>query len=75
MKVMWISFTFALSRAPNSFAVQLLNTATNLVATGLFGQLLFEEKVALSWWIGACLMLIGSLIIISEQEEDKKKTE
>ncbi|KAI8924739.1 hypothetical protein BC831DRAFT_463779, partial [Entophlyctis helioformis] len=76
---MWKSFTRALSLAPASIHVTILNSAANMVVTGLSGLMLFGEPVKMQWWLGASLVVAGSILMGQEdsanEEANKKKTD
>lgn len=74
---MWALFTRALSLSPSAVHVNIINTAANFVITAILGALIFGERLPLLWWVGASLLITGSVIIGRREEktEDKPKTE
>ena len=77
--LMWGLYTRALSLSPSTIQVNIINTAANFVITALLGMAVFGEKLPTQWWIGAGLLVSGSVIIGRreeqhlELEEDSKK--
>ncbi|GAA5816247.1 hypothetical protein MFLAVUS_009773 [Mucor flavus] len=51
--IMWTTFTKALNAAPSSVQVSIVNGAVNFSASAILGYLVFNEPLALRWWIGA----------------------
>jgi len=74
---MWALFTRALSLSPSAVKVNVINTAANFIITALLGALIFGESLPLIWWIGATLLIAGSVIIGMREEmtEGKPKKE
>jgi uncharacterized membrane protein len=68
--LMFRNYTLAL-QVDSTIKVVTINTASNILATGLFGWILFNEVITLKWLIGSSLISIGS-IILNRQDEDKK---
>lgn len=60
---MWILFTRALTAATSSTRVSILNTAANFITTAILGMVVFGEKLPLLWWLGASLLISGSVVI------------
>lgn len=60
---MWILFTRALTAGSSTTRVSILNTSANFVVTALLGMLVFAEALPLLWWVGAALLVAGSVII------------
>ncbi|KAL2914939.1 hypothetical protein HK105_205482 [Polyrhizophydium stewartii] len=60
---MWKTFTSALSRADASIHVTVINSAANMIVTGLCGLAVFGEPVRLQWWVGATLVVVGSILM------------
>ncbi|CAO3639450.1 unnamed protein product [Mucor fragilis] len=76
--VMWTTFTKALNAATSSVQVSIVNGAVNFSASAILGYLVFDEPLALRWWIGASFILAGTILLSQsqrrlEEEEDKKK--
>lgn len=72
---MWALFTRALSLSPSAVKVNVINTAANFIITALLGALIFEESLPLLWWVGATLLISGSVVIGTREgiEERPKK--
>jgi uncharacterized membrane protein len=70
--VMWILFTKALRNSTNSVSPMLINTATNFIATAVFGWLLFDEQLSVQWCIGAALMVAGNYLVSTSSASDKQ---
>ncbi|SAM05862.1 hypothetical protein [Absidia glauca] len=73
--LMWTLFTKALHDAPSSIQVTIVNGAMNLATSAILGFLVFQEPLALRWWIGASFMLAGTIMVSQSQKrlENKKK--
>ncbi len=74
---MWALYTRALARAPSAIQANVLNTAANFVLAALAGMLLFGERLESLWWIGASLLIAGTVIIGKRspvEANDQQKT-
>ncbi|KAI8816299.1 uncharacterized protein EV422DRAFT_546200 [Fimicolochytrium jonesii] len=60
---MWTVFTRALARAPSSAHVTVINNAMQAVCAGMFGWLIFGERVRAGWWIGIGCIVAGSVLV------------
>jgi uncharacterized membrane protein len=60
--LMWFFFTKALADL-KSVQVMSINTLANILFTGLFGAILFNEPVGLKWLAGVSLVFLGVLLI------------
>jgi drug/metabolite transporter (DMT)-like permease len=60
--------------APSSIQASIVNTSTNFIITALLGLVVFGEKLPMMWWVGAGLLISGS-VIIGRREEPKAGTE
>ncbi|ORZ01070.1 hypothetical protein BCR43DRAFT_486321 [Syncephalastrum racemosum] len=67
--LMWTLFTKALNAAPSSVQTTTVNGAVNLTVSALLGYLIFEEPLALGWWIGASFILSGTLLLSRAQKQ------
>ncbi len=74
---MWALFTRALSLSTSAVKVNVINTAANFIITALLGVLIFGESLPLLWWVGATLLITGSVIIGTREgiTEEKSKGE
>lgn len=73
---MWKSFTSALSNSTSSFQVTVVNSSVNTIVTGVLGSVLFNEVLGVDWAAGSFLILVGSLLMNSDQEDkDVNKVE
>ncbi|KAK5165265.1 uncharacterized protein LTR77_009363 [Saxophila tyrrhenica] len=61
--IMWTLFTRALTLANSTVRVSVLNTSANFVLTALLGAAVFGETLPGLWWVGAALLVAGSVII------------
>ena len=61
--VMWVLFTKALAAATSSTRVSVLNVSANFFVTAILGMLIFSEGLPLGWWLGASLLVAGSVVI------------
>ncbi|OAD66470.1 hypothetical protein PHYBLDRAFT_119253, partial [Phycomyces blakesleeanus NRRL 1555(-)] len=74
--LMWTLFTKSLNTAPSSVQVTIVNGAVNFSASAILGFLIFEEPLALRWWVGAGFILAGTIILSQSQKklENKKSS-
>ncbi|KAI5813335.1 hypothetical protein BZA77DRAFT_121894 [Pyronema omphalodes] len=72
--IMWTLFTAALSRGNSATTVSVINTTSNFLAAAMFGWYFFGEALPGSWWIGAGMLIAGS-VVISRKDVMKKKEE
>ncbi|KAF9917768.1 hypothetical protein BX616_011359 [Lobosporangium transversale] len=72
--VMWTLFTKALNRSKSSATVTVINSAANFCLTAVLGYALFSEPLTLQWWFGACLIVLGS-VLVSSSEASKQKAD
>ncbi|KAJ5457000.1 Pyridoxamine 5'-phosphate oxidase [Penicillium desertorum] len=61
--IMWALFTRALTAGPSTVKVSITNTASNFLATALFGMVVFQEAVGRLWWLGAAMMGAGCILV------------
>ncbi|CAO3611449.1 unnamed protein product [Mucor hiemalis] len=77
--IMWTTFTKALNAAPSSVQVSIVNGAVNFSTSAILGYVVFNEPLALRWWIGASFILAGTILLSQSQkrleEEEKQKKE
>merc|ERR1711962_313804 len=57
--LMWTIFSKALALSKSTVEVTLTNTASNFIASALFGKIFFNESFALTWFVGMGLILLG----------------
>ena len=50
-------------RHTSSLAATTASMATNIVATGLLGQLLFGERTSSRWWVGVICIWCGAWLL------------
>lgn len=67
---MWGLFTRALTLASSTVRVSIINTSANFIVTAVLSFLIFNESLPGLWWLGAALLVAGSVII--GKETDKK---
>merc|ERR1711915_738215 len=62
---------FARGIAGSNSAVEatLLNTATNLVLTGILGTVFFLESLDIFWWLGSGFIVLGGALVILEDKQ------
>jgi hypothetical protein len=65
---MWTLFTTALARGNSTTQVSILNTSSNFVITALLGLAVFSESLPPLWWLGASLLVAGSVIVGRKDE-------
>lgn len=61
--VMWGLFTRALALSPSAIRVNVINTASNFLITAFMGYLIFQEHLPPLWFLGAGMLVAGSVII------------
>ncbi|KAK3714927.1 hypothetical protein LTR37_007417 [Vermiconidia calcicola] len=66
--VMWGLFTRALTLASSTVRVSVINTSANFMLTAVLGALIFGEELPGLWWLGAGLLVAGSVIIGMREE-------
>ncbi|KAI9667647.1 MAG: hypothetical protein M1821_000464 [Bathelium mastoideum] len=66
--IMWTLFTRALTLATSTTRVAVLNTAANFLLTALLSLLVFAESLPPLWFLGAGLLVAGSVIIGARDE-------
>lgn len=65
---MWALYTRALSVSPSAVKVNIVNTASNFIVTAVLGALVFGERLPPLWWVGAGLLVAGSVVIGRREE-------
>jgi drug/metabolite transporter (DMT)-like permease len=71
---MWGLYTQALANAPSAIQANIVNTAVNFVVAALLGLAIFGESLPPLWWVGASLLVAGT-VLIGRRSEDKKAKE
>ncbi|KAJ8659761.1 hypothetical protein O0I10_004354 [Lichtheimia ornata] len=71
--LMWTLFTKALNAAPSSVQTTTVNGAVNFSVSALLGYLIFDEPLALGWWIGASMILSGTILL--SRSDNKVKSD
>ncbi|KJX95632.1 hypothetical protein TI39_contig4100g00002 [Zymoseptoria brevis] len=66
--VMWGLFTRALTLATSTVRVSVINTSANFMLTAVLGTMIFREELPGLWWLGAALLVTGSVIIGRREE-------
>jgi uncharacterized membrane protein len=66
---MWALFTRALTAGPSTTKVSITNTSANFLVTALLGMIVFREKVAGLWWLGAGMMGGGCILVGMREQE------
>ncbi|KAF7193314.1 Transmembrane protein [Pseudocercospora fuligena] len=69
--VMWGLFTRALTLASSTVRVSVINTSANFMLTAVLGAIIFSEALPGLWWLGAAMLVAGS-VIIGRREEGKE---
>jgi drug/metabolite transporter (DMT)-like permease len=70
--VMWGLFTRALTLSSSTVRVSIINTSANFIVTAVLGALVFSEKLPGQWWLGAAMLVAGSVIIGMRDDTEKK---
>ncbi|KAF2659175.1 hypothetical protein K491DRAFT_560068, partial [Lophiostoma macrostomum CBS 122681] len=73
--IMWGLFTRALTLASSTVRVSVINTSANFMVTAVLGALIFSEALPGLWWLGAALLVAGSVIIGRREEGNKAGVE
>lgn len=68
--IMWGLFTRALTLASSTVRVSVMNTSANFMVTAVLGLVIFSESLPALWWLGAAMLVAGS-VIIGRREEGK----
>jgi hypothetical protein len=71
---MWGLFTRALTLASSTVRVSVINTSANFMITAILGLAIFSESLPGLWWLGAALLVAGSVIIGTREEGVKNET-
>jgi hypothetical protein len=69
---MWGLFTRALTLASSTVRVSIINTSANFMVTAVLGALIFHEKLPGQWWLGAAMLVAGSVIIGMREDAETK---
>ncbi|KAL6710394.1 hypothetical protein ACN47E_009340 [Coniothyrium glycines] len=70
--IMWGLFTRALTLASSTVRVSIINTSANFIVTAVLSFLIFSESLPGLWWLGAALLVAGSVIIGMREESETK---
>ncbi|KAF1927906.1 uncharacterized protein M421DRAFT_421105 [Didymella exigua CBS 183.55] len=71
--VMWGLFTRALTLASSTVRVSVINTSANFMITAVMSALIFSESLPGLWWLGAAMLVAGSVIVGMREEGVKDK--
>ncbi|KAF3052637.1 hypothetical protein E8E11_011195 [Didymella keratinophila] len=71
--IMWGLFTRALTLASSTVRVSVINTSANFVITAVMSALIFSESLPGLWWLGAAMLVAGSVIVGMREEGEKKE--
>ncbi|KAF2630978.1 hypothetical protein BU25DRAFT_418633 [Macroventuria anomochaeta] len=71
--IMWGLFTRALTLASSTVRVSVINTSANFMITAILSALVFSESLPGLWWLGAAMLVAGSVIIGMREEGEKKE--
>lgn len=67
---MWFLFTRALTAASSTVRVSILNTSANFLVTAVLGMVVFGEGLPGGWWLGATLLIAGSVVIGGRESKE-----
>lgn len=70
--IMWGLFTRALTLASSTVRVSIINTSANFIVTAVLSFFIFRESLPGLWWLGAAMLVAGSVIIGMREEPVKK---
>jgi hypothetical protein len=68
--LMWALFTAALARGDSTTRVSVINVSANFLVTAVAGAMIFGEDLRGWWFLGAGLLVCGS-VVIGRRDEDK----
>lgn len=71
--IMWGLFTRALTLASSTVRVSVINTSANFMITAVLSALIFSESLPGLWWLGAAMLVAGSVIIGMREETETKE--
>lgn len=71
--IMWGLFTRALTLASSTVRVSVINTSANFMITAIMSALIFSESLPGLWWLGAAMLVAGSVIVGMREEGEKKE--
>ncbi|KAG9197949.1 hypothetical protein G6514_000668 [Epicoccum nigrum] len=72
--IMWGLFTRALTLASSTVRVSVINTSANFMITAVMSALIFSEDLPGLWWVGAAMLVAGSVIVGRREEGETKET-
>lgn len=70
--IMWGLFTRALTLASSTVRVSIINTSANFILTAMLSLIIFSESLPGLWWLGAAMLVAGSVIIGMREETEKE---
>ena len=70
--IMWGLFTRALTLASSTVRVSIINTSANFIVTAVLSFMIFSENLSGLWWLGAAMLVAGSVIIGMREETEEK---
>nr|CAH7713282.1 unnamed protein product [Callosobruchus chinensis] len=50
-----------------------ISSSTNYICSAIIGFAVFGEVTSLLWWSGMILIILGLVLIVTDQEEDDAK--
>lgn len=71
--IMWGLFTRALTLASSTVRVSVINTSANFMITAIMSALIFSESLPGLWWLGAAMLVAGSVIVGMKEEGETKE--
>ena len=71
--IMWGLFTRALTLASSTVRVSVINTSANFMITAVMSALIFSENLPGLWWVGAAMLVAGSVIVGRGEEGETKE--
>ena len=72
--IMWTLFTRALTLATSTTRVSIINTSANFLVTATLSWLVFAENLPPLWFLGAALLVGGSVIIGAREAKEEAST-
>uniref|UniRef100_A0A1X7TNP1 EamA domain-containing protein n=2 Tax=Amphimedon queenslandica TaxID=400682 RepID=A0A1X7TNP1_AMPQE len=72
--IMFVLFARALQKHSSTAQATVTVSTCNFIFSSVFGWALFGEALNLMWWCGFSLIVLGFVLIIYGQNNDKNKT-
>lgn len=67
--LVWTFFVRALHSSGGSLVATVTSASTNYCLSAVFGYFVFGESMSLVWWFGTSLVIIGLILIGTDQDD------